>query len=118
MQVKMFEVRDRATMVVMVGVLMSRPEGPKETYLVKRSGYAVGESRDLNMVLFLRADGDSPQAPYDPHAWHSRGRTYRVAHLYIQDHWDDLQSGDVVDVEFILGETTSPEVSEAGSYPV
>ena len=39
-------------------------------------------------------------------------RTYHVAHLYVQQHWDEITSGDVVDVEFVLGETDAPKESE------
>ena len=35
------------------------------------------------------------------------------AHHYIQEHFDELHDGDVVDVEFILGETKAPKVSES-----
>jgi hypothetical protein len=39
-------------------------------------------------------------------------RTKRVAHNYIAEHRDDLADGDVVDVEYILGETMTRKVSE------
>jgi hypothetical protein len=35
-----------------------------------------------------------------------------TAHHYIYDHFDELDDGDVVDVEFILGETAIKKVSE------
>ncbi len=35
-----------------------------------------------------------------------------VAHHYIIEHWAELSDGDVVDVEFILKETTVLKVSE------
>jgi hypothetical protein len=34
------------------------------------------------------------------------------AHNFIQAQWDTLTTGDVVDVEFILGETLEPKQSE------
>lgn len=39
------------------------------------------------------------------------GRTLGIAHKYINEHYDELDSGDVVDVRFILGETEKPEPS-------
>jgi len=33
-------------------------------------------------------------------------------HLYITEHWNELESGDVIDVRFILGETPHPCLSE------
>ena len=34
------------------------------------------------------------------------------AHCYIERKWRELKDGDVIDVEFILGETTSIKISE------
>jgi len=45
---------------------------------------------------------------YDPYNW-DNPRTMGNAHRYIEQHWDDLQSNDVVDVEFILGERATPK---------
>jgi len=42
----------------------------------------------------------------------SLARTMLEAHRHVAAHWNELQSGDVVDVEFILGETAAPKVSE------
>jgi hypothetical protein len=38
--------------------------------------------------------------------------THRVAHDHIRQHWDELRDGDVIDVEFILGRSSAPKVSE------
>ena len=35
-----------------------------------------------------------------------------IAHNYVLDHFDELEDGDVVDVEFILGETEVKKTSE------
>jgi hypothetical protein len=32
-----------------------------------------------------------------------------TAHNFIAEHWAELNSGDVVDVEYILGETSAPK---------
>ena len=42
----------------------------------------------------------------------------KVAHNYIATHWHDLVDGDVVDVEFILGETAEKKISERATCPV
>jgi len=36
----------------------------------------------------------------------------RAAHVYIEQSWALLKDGDVVDVEFILGETIKQKISE------
>jgi hypothetical protein len=39
-------------------------------------------------------------------------RTMRQAHLYITAHFDELSDGQVIDIEWILKETSKPKVSE------
>jgi hypothetical protein len=36
----------------------------------------------------------------------------RYAHYYIQEHFDELEDGQVIDAEFIRGERPAPRVSE------
>jgi hypothetical protein len=47
---------------------------------------------------------------YDPYTWDNR--TMKVAHLFISANYADLLDGQVVDVEFILGESKKPKLSE------
>ena len=63
-------------------------------------------------MLMMLDDG---KATNDPYKWESLGlgpRTMPVAHNYIIENWHDLRDGDVVDVEFILGESSAPKTSE------
>lgn len=116
MQVKLFEIRDRMTFIPVVCVRFDWAEEtdafpdaqrpyPAERYLIRRCGY--GPRPEIIMTKL--AGGEV--AHYDPHAW--GGRTLNNAHLHISDHWNELESGQVIDVEFILGETTQPKQSEA-----
>jgi hypothetical protein len=125
LEVKMFEVRDRATFIAVVAILVDpaqetevRDNGrydlfcteptESEKYLLRRSGYGHG-NRD---VLLTRLDGEG-KARCDPYAWCDQ--TMGTAHVYIQAQWSLLTSGDVVDVEFLLKETVTPKVSEQGT---
>ena len=36
------------------------------------------------------------------------------AHNWIINHWSEIESGDVVDVQYILNETTAPKTAEIG----
>jgi hypothetical protein len=49
-------------------------------------------------------------AHHSPHGW--RDRTMCTAHEYIVEHWDELESGAVIDVEYILGETLCPKPAQ------
>lgn len=102
---KIFEVRDEATNI---GVLATRikPEVDAEEYEILRTGYASGR---LVIVTTLA----SCKSANDPHEWRKDGtRTMFEAHRYIEEHFDELNSGDVVDVRYILGETDAPAKSD------
>jgi hypothetical protein len=45
-------------------------------------------------------------------AYHWGDRTMQTAHIYIDEHFAELNDGDVIDVEFILGESTEKKISE------
>jgi hypothetical protein len=60
-------------------------------------------------------DLNDQDATNDPYSWGIRNkgpRTFPVAHNWIIDHFDEISDGDVIDVEFILGETKQPKTTE------
>lgn len=103
MTVKLFEIRDAGTFIPAVGILMESDED-SEQWLLRRVGY-----RDARHILLTRIEGRAP-ANADPYDWPNR--TMQGAHLYIEKHWDELKSGDVVDARVGLGEATEPAESE------
>ena len=104
---KVLEVRDVATFIPMLAININPAidDDGSQRWLMRRCGYPCdGEPN----IILTRLDG-SGKATNDPYAW--GGRTYPVAHNYIIEHWDRLTDGDVVDVEFILGEKPTKKVS-------
>lgn len=111
---KALEVRDRATFIPVLAVDMNPAAGDndyyhQQLYLLRRAGYAC-DGRPMIVLTCLRAKNDP--ANYDPYGWETQARTISEAHKYIIEHWAELRDGDVIDVEYILGETTAPKVSE------
>ena len=110
MTTKALEIRDIGTFIPALAVDMN-PANDDQRYLLRRCGYPC--NGEPNIIL-TRLDGDEThhgdQATNDPYA--RSGRTWPVAHHYIIDHWNELKDGDVVDVEFALGETNTPKLSE------
>jgi len=106
---KSVEISDRATFIPAIAIKMVPGDSEAERYLLWRCGY----SPDHPAVILLRMDGawGSP-APCDPYDWPERPRTMRQAHLYITAHFDELSDGQVIDIEWILKETSKPKVSE------
>ena len=83
------------------------PEDSAQAYLIRRAGYSL-EGTD-SIVLF-NLNGGGRAVNYDPYAWGDR--TFLTAHKYIIENFDVLKDGDIIDVEFILGETTNKKTSE------
>lgn len=107
LETKLFEVLDTATCVPVLAVRMDiGAADDQERYLLRRSGYG------RPLVLLTECSGG--RCTYDPYDWNDR--TFHTAHEYITEHWDELCSGDVVDVEFILGESDAPKPSERVYY--
>lgn len=99
MKTKLFEIRDRATFVPALAIQVSGDDG----YLMRRAGF---QSPMVYLIMLA-----TEKCRYDPYNW-DNPRTMGNAHRYIEEHFDDLKDGAVVDVEFILGETKTPKESE------
>lgn len=124
---KALELRDEGTFIALLAVDMnpekydpaahydgiSHAECEAQRYLLRRCGYPCDGQPN---VLITKLAGDGSKASNDPYYWGDR--TMSVAHNYIIEHWNELRDGDVVDVQFILGETKAPKVSERRSAPV
>lgn len=115
MEIKLFEIRDSMTFMPMMAVRL-RSRDDRERWLLRRAGYADEQITPPlcemmePYVIFCKLDG--VEAQYDPYNWSSGARTIRSAHAHIIEHWGELQSGAVIDVRYILGETMVPEISE------
>lgn len=131
MEVKLIEIRDRNTFLPALAVSLDITTDPehwvtghealareearmeRERYLLRRCGYSreriePGTSEPYVVLTPLRADG-SP-CRYDEYGWGDR--TYQITHQWLLNNWSTVCSGDVVDVEFILGEAQEPKQSE------
>ena len=120
MKTKLLEIRDASTFIPVLCVNMNPYNGDvrgvsahdapyyeARRYLLRRCGYPCDGVPNI-AISHLSADGKPMWN--DPYGW--GGRTYPVAHKYIIEHWDELHDGDVIDVEFILGEKPAPKKSE------
>ncbi len=72
-------------------------------YLMRRAGF--GEPMIYLVML------STEKCAYDPYNW-GRTRTMQIAHQWIEKNWDEAVSGQVVDVQAIIGETTEPKKSD------
>lgn len=105
MHPKFFEVRDRGTKILVMAIKMISTNDI-ERYFLKQAGFG----QDYPSVMVTRLFDSESQI--DPYKWTSGGRTMREAHIFIEEHFDELETGAVVDVEYILGETDTPKKSD------
>jgi hypothetical protein len=124
MEVKFFEIRDEGTLFPWMAYRM-RPvhdaatdgqtlEHRRVLALLRRSGF--GDEPE-SYIMQGTALGDDVAFHYDVFFWRSgeqgqRGRTRFFAAKYIEEHFDELESGQVIDVEFILGERRAAKLPE------
>ena len=109
MIIKAIEIRDRNTFIAAAAIKMA-PENEGQRYLLRRCGW----SADGSGVVLIRLD--SAEGKSDPYEWVG-SRTMTPAHAWCCSHFDEIKDGDVVDVEFLLGEAPAPKLSERADVP-
>jgi len=70
--------------------------------LLRREGFTLNENTLLIKLNTLATE-------YNPH-WSSV--TMNEAHIYIRNHFDELETGSVIDCQFLRGDTETPVESE------
>lgn len=105
MQCKTFEIRDRGTFIPAMAILLES-EVDRDNYLLGRAG--LGRQGSYRVALFNLCRGDGFM---DLYRW-GPARTIGLAHEYIEKNFNELETGSVIDVEFILGETPISKISE------
>lgn len=102
--VKTLELRDRGTFIPAFAFRTEPDDGnPKDKYLLRRCGWG------SDGVVLGRLDGSECHS--DPYDWTCE--PWQTVHLYLEKNWAEVRSGDVLDAEFLRGESSSPKKSEA-----
>jgi hypothetical protein len=103
MKTVLLEIRDRNTCIPALAI------EPDQHAIFRRAGY--GPQDQVKCIILIRMGGDDYlKGFHDPYQWYTR--TMHHAHLWIEQHFDTLKDGDVIDVQVILGETTIPKQAE------
>jgi hypothetical protein len=110
-ETKMFEVRDEGTTMVVLA-LKPDPRFEAERWGWAKSGYGTDPIGQRHYVLLAPLHAGEGLLVCDPFKHPGQARTLPTAHKHIIENWDYLRSMDVIDVQFILGETTVAKVSE------
>jgi hypothetical protein len=108
-EIKCLEIRDDCTFIPVI-CIRPVPDNPAQRYLLRRDGYRGNDQEQCIIMIDAQCRG----VAYDPYDWdRRRGRTMGNAHHYIAEHWAELADGDVIDVEYILGESAAKKQSES-----
>lgn len=108
MEIKCLEIRDDGTFIPVI-CIRPVPINEAQRYLLRRDGYR----GDVSERCIILIDAQCRGVAYDCYNWVDGCRTKKIAHKYIAEHWVKLKDGDVIDVEFILGERETPKISES-----
>lgn len=101
-EVKIFDVVDRDVLAHVLAVPMWSDFTEKEGEILRSAEFNVGWRGRHVLLGSISGDGVG-MITADPSKW--AGRSMTIAHAHIRDNWDQLESGDVIDIRFILGET-------------
>lgn len=135
---KFIEIRDAGTKIPALAYKI-RPLTDLERALMRSAGYGEEDEQFATYVFLTKLDGLETQ--HDPFAWSSGARTMKYAHLALTGNlyhaiknpdvadneaigrrcdevtFARLRSGDVLDVEWVLGLTTEKKIAEALACP-
>lgn len=105
MKSKMFEIRDDGTTITAIAI-KTQPEDMNEFYHFRRGGWLE------DSIILIKTNGEA-YCEYDAFSWLKDGtRTMHEAHKYIKEHFDELNNFDVIDIQYILGETDTKKQSD------
>lgn len=113
-ETKMFEVRDEGTTMIVIAIKPD-PRCEAERWGWAKSGYGTDPMGQREYVLLAPLHAGEGMLVCDPFKHPGVARTLPTAHNHIIQNWTYLRSGDVIDVQFILNETTEAKLSECKS---
>lgn len=106
---KVFEVRSPATMIAILAIKLSA-HNDQERRLLCHSGFGINGYSFSRYFIVFPIDGGTGHASTDP--YDHKSHELRVAHIYIQKHFDDMENGEVIDIDYIEGNTLAPKTSD------
>lgn len=112
--IKLFELRDEGTQIHAMAIkVVAQEHLTSEDFILRYAGWG------FSQVGIYLTTLHEPKTQYNSSKWNDGGRTMRATHDYIKKNWGRLKSGDVVDVEYISGDSREPKkaswIEEAGA---
>ena len=104
LEIKFVEVVDIATCIPCL-LLKGKPDNMdnRQSWIWERGGWGDTEG------IYLMPIQTPELTKYDPYDY--KDRTFKTVLLHAQQNWNTINDGDVIDVEFVLGEKSAPKES-------
>lgn len=117
MRAKLIEIRDEGTFIAALAVDVEAVN-EAERYLLSRTGFTPHQHAPRFVLLSSNLSSHPMDMTYDVADWGVYGqRTYQTVHKWLKDTaWDEIEPGQVVDVQYILGETSAPKRPEREEF--
>jgi hypothetical protein len=108
METKLFEVRAPATCIPIMAIKLDAVS-EAEAWLLGKSGYGLNPLSWQNYIFMFPVEYEG-KATTDP--FKQDCEELRIAHMYINEHFDELEPGAVIDTDFTTGRTAEPAKSD------
>lgn len=102
MNSKFLEIRDRATTIPVIATITYSDDENEQKYFDH-----AGFDEDTIILTIL-----SPNTQSECNSYNWDNRRITTAHQYIEEHFYELNNFDVIDIEFILGESENKKKPE------
>jgi hypothetical protein len=112
MLVKTFEIRDSGTTIPVMAINL-QTDNEADRFIIARGRFGKTAEQHQSYVYLIHLMDQ--RCSYDEFTWGTGGSgdgTLQEAHRYIIKHFFELESGEVIDVEYILGINSTKKVSE------
>jgi hypothetical protein len=111
MESKLFELRAASTLQVILAIKISSIND-KERLLLAHCGFGNCNLETERYILLLCIDGGSDDEPATTDCYKHNFSEMVTAHKYIIKYFDEINTGDVIDVDFINGFSSFPKPSD------
>lgn len=113
-EVKFLEIRDKAPdgkdiAIYAMAVKLPTTQDMQVRFILSRAGF--GDQADEQGWYILLMDVFAGRGTFSSDEFRHEGataRTINTAHAYLYDHWADVTSGQVIDVQYLIGKRKAP----------
>jgi hypothetical protein len=88
-----------------------KAENLQTAALLSHSGFGKTNKQIETYILVCAIDGGGDGIATTD-AYKHKSEELRIAHIYLNEHFNDLENGSVLDIDFIRGKSKSPKKSD------